>query len=315
MQIQQLRYFLAVAEVRHFTLAASQLRVAQATLSKQVAALERDLGAPLFSRARGNIALTPAGEALLPLARRILADVDTARREVQDLTGLRRGRVRIGATPSLLGSLLADALARFHQAFGGIELNVVQGGSRDLVRDLAGGELDLALIVLPLQEGDPSLETIPLLREELMIAAPPASPPPRRQGKVHITDLGSRRLVMFRRGYDLRDATLAAWRGAGVEPRFSVEGGEMDAVLRFVEAGLGLAVVPSVVLPGRPGVAGFPMASPGLHRTVALARRKDVQATRAADEFGQTLLRHIRDEADADRLPSGVRSLLTEELT
>lgn len=310
MQIQQLRYFLAVAEVRHFTLAASELRVAQATLSKQVAALERDLGARLFSRARGNITLTPAGEALLPLARRILADVDTARRDVQDLTGLRRGRVRIGATPSLLGSLLADALARFHQAFGGIELSVLQGGSRDLVRDLAHGELDFALIVLPLQEGDPALETLPLLREELMIAAPPDDPPPRRQGRVHITDLSARPLVMFRRGYDLRDATLAAWRGAGVEPRFSVEGGEMDAVLRFVEAGLGLAVVPSVVLPGRPGVAGFPMASPGLHRTVALARRKDVQATRAAEEFGQTLLRHIRDEASADRLPSGVQSLL-----
>lgn len=315
MQIQQLRYFLAVAEVRHFTLAASELRVAQATLSKQVAALERDLGARLFSRARGNITLTPAGEALLPLARRILADVDTARREVQDLTGLRRGRVRIGATPSLLGSLLADALARFHQAFGGIELHVVQGGSRDLVGDLAHGELDFALIVLPLQEGDPALETIPLLREELMIAAPPADPPPRRQGQVHITDLGTRPLVMFRRGYDLRDATLAAWRGAGVEPRFSIEGGEMDAVLRFVEAGLGLAVVPSVVLPGRPGVAGFPMASPGLHRTVALARRKDVQATRAAEEFGQTLLRHIQDEASAGRLPSGVQSLLTEGFT
>ena len=310
MQIQQLRYFLAVAEVRHFTHAAADLRVAQATLSKQLGALERDLGAPLFSRARGNITLTPAGEALLPLARRILADVDTARREVQDLTGLRRGRVRIGATPSLLGSLLADALARFHQSFPGIELSVVQGGSRDLVGDLAHGELDFALIVLPLQEGDPALETQPLLREELMIAAPPSDPPPRREGKVHITDLRARPLVMFRQGYDLRDATLGAWRQAGVEPVFAIEGGEMDAVLRFVEAGLGLAVVPSVVLPGRPGVAGFPMASPGLHRTVALARRKDVRATRAAQEFRETLLRHIRDEAAADRLPSGVQSLL-----
>jgi DNA-binding transcriptional LysR family regulator len=309
-QIQQLRYFLAVAEVRHFTHAAAQLRVAQATLSKQLGALERDLGARLFSRARGNITLTPAGEALLPLARRILADVDTAHREVQDLTGLRRGRVRIGATPSLLGSLLADALARFHQSFPGIELSVAQGGSRDLVGDLANGELDFALIVLPLQEGDPALETLPLLREELMVAAPLSDPPPRRQGQVHITDLRTRPLVMFRQGYDLRDATLAAWRQAGVEPRFAIEGGEMDAVLRFVEAGLGLAVVPSVVLPGRPGVNGFPMASPGLHRTVALARRKDVQSTRAAWEFRETLLRHIRDEAVADRLPSGVQSLL-----
>lgn len=310
MQIQQLRYFLAVAEVRHFTHAATRTRVAQATLSKQVAALERDLGARLFSRARGNITLTPAGEALLPLARRILADVDTARREVQDLTGLRRGRVRIGATPSLLSSLLPDTLARFRSSLPGIELSVVQGGSRDLVGDLAQGGLDFALIVLPLQEGDPSLETLAVLREELMIAAPPADPPPLHQGRVRIADLRARPLVMFRQGYDLRDATLAAWRQAGVEPRFAIEGGEMDAVLRFVEAGLGLAVVPSVVLPGRPGVTGFPMAGPGLHRTVALARRKDVRSTRAAHEFRGTLLRHIRDEAAAARLPPGVQSLL-----
>ena len=73
--------------------------MAQPSLSKQIQALETELGAPLFTRARGNITLTPAGEALLPLARRILADVETARREVQELIGLRRGRVRLGATP------------------------------------------------------------------------------------------------------------------------------------------------------------------------------------------------------------------------
>ena len=146
----------------------------------------------LFSRARGNITLTPPGEVLLPLAQRILADVDTAQREVQDLTGLRRGRVRIGATPSLLSSLVAVALARFHQAFPRIELSVTQGGSRDLVGSLALGQLDLAVIVVPLQVGDPALETLPLLREELMVAAPSADPPQLRGGRVHITDLKNR---------------------------------------------------------------------------------------------------------------------------
>jgi len=309
-QIQQLRYFLAVADVRHFTRASAELGVAQATLSKQVSALERDLGAPLLSRARGNITLTPAGEALLPLARRILADVDTARREVQDLTGLRRGRVRIGATPSLLSSLLAGALAAFHEDFPGIELSVTQGGSRDLVVDLAAGELDLALIVLPLQEGDPSLETQALLSEELMVATSVDRPLPLSHGKVQVAGLRTRPLVMFRKGYDLRDATIAAWRRAGLEPRFAIEGGEMDAVLRFVEAGLGIAVVPSVVLPGRPGVVGYPLARPGLRRTVALARRKDVQPTHAAQEFGATLRSHIQSAAASGDLPSGVESLL-----
>lgn len=307
MQLQQLSYFVAVAEVRHFTRAAEALRIAQPSLSKQIRTLEAELGAPLFSRARGNITLTPAGEALLPLARRILADVDTARREIQDITGLRRGRVRIGATPSLFGGLLADALARFQDAYPSIELRVEEGGSRDLVRDMARGQLDLALIILPLQSTDPALETRPILREELVVVAPRDAAPPR--AAMRIEDLRDRPLVMFRRGYDLREATTAACRQAGFDPRFAVEGGEMDAVLRFVEAGLGLAVVPSMVLDGRPGLAGTPVAPPGLHRTIALAHRKDVHPTHAARAFRGTLLGFLRDAETTGALPPGVRRL------
>jgi len=84
MQFQQLQYFVAVAETRHFTRAADLVHVAQPSLSQQIKALERELGADLFLRARGNITLTDAGEALLPLARRILADADTARHEVSN---------------------------------------------------------------------------------------------------------------------------------------------------------------------------------------------------------------------------------------
>lgn len=303
MQLQQLRYFVAVAEVSHFTRAAEQLRVAQPSLSKQIGALERDLGAPLFSRARGNIALTPAGEALLPLARRILADVETARREVQDLTGLRRGRVRLGATPSLSAGLLGDVLAGFRTRYPGIELFVEEGGSRDLVRDLGRGQLDLALVILPLHLGDAALETVPILREDLVVAT---RGPLGRGRFVHIDDLRRLPLVMFRSGYDLRETTLAACRAAGFEPRFAVEGGEMDAVLRFVEAGLGPAVVPSMVLARRPGLTGTPLAPPGLQRTIALANRKDVHPTHAALAFRTTLLEFLAGAID---LPSGVETI------
>ena len=119
MQFQQLQYFVAVAETRHFTRAADLVHVAQPSLSQQIKALERELGAELFLRARGNITLTDAGEALLPLARRILADADTARHEVQELVQLRRGRVRLGATPSLCTGLLPDVLRAFHDRYPG----------------------------------------------------------------------------------------------------------------------------------------------------------------------------------------------------
>ncbi|QKW10330.1 LysR family transcriptional regulator [Streptomyces sp. NA04227] len=292
MQFQQLQYFVAVAETRHFTRAAETVHVAQPSLSQQIRALERELGADLFQRARGNITLTDAGEALLPLARRILADADTARHEVMELAQLRRGRVRLGATPSLCTGLLPGVLRAFHDRYGGVQLLVEEGGSHDLVRHLARGSLDLALVVLPLPTPSPALTTVEVLHEDLVVVSSPDAPAPGRRGRpVHIRELEQTPLVMFRHGYDLRELTVAACRAEGFDPRFAVEGGEMDAVLGFVRAGLGAAVVPHMVATrAELGLRVTPLASPGLKRTIALAHRSDVAPPRAARELQQLVL-------------------------
>ncbi|MFB9903791.1 LysR family transcriptional regulator [Allokutzneria oryzae] len=308
MTLQQLRYFLAVARTRHFTRAAEEAGVAQPSLSKQVRALEDELGAELFTRVRGNIALTAAGEALLPIAERILSDVDTASLEVQELAGLRRGRVRVGAPPSLCASLFADVLRRFHDSYPGIRLLVEEGGSQDLVGALNRGELDLALVIASEPHTPEQLTSTPILREDLVVASPAAAPPPTTRRHLRLTDLRDRPLVMFRQGYDLRQVTLEACHRAGFEPTFAVEGGEMDAVLRFVEAGLGLAIVPSMVLAARPALRGTPLAPPGMSRTIALAQRTDITPTNAGRAFRSTLLDHLTTATGT--LPTGVRSLV-----
>ncbi|MEU3187929.1 LysR substrate-binding domain-containing protein [Streptomyces sp. NPDC006923] len=288
MQFQQLLYFVAVAETRHFTRAAEQVHVSQPSLSQQIRALERELGAELFRRARGNVALTDAGEALLPLARRILADTETARHEVQELVQLRRGRVRLGAPPSLCTGLLPEVLRAFHDLHPGIELLIEESGSHDLVRALARGALDLALVVLPLPTPSPALTTVELLHEDLVVVSSAAAAAPRRP--VRIADLQGQPLVMFRHGYDLRELTVAACRAEGFEPSFTVEGGEMDAVLGFVRAGLGVAVVPSMVAARARDLRVTALARPGLSRTIALAHRSDVAPPRAARELQKVLL-------------------------
>ncbi|MFC9856008.1 MULTISPECIES: LysR family transcriptional regulator [unclassified Streptomyces] len=298
MHFPQLSYFVAVAETLHFTRAAEAVHVSQPSLSQQIKALENELGAELFSRARGNITLTDAGEALLPLARRILADADTARHEVQELVQLRRGRVRLGATPSLCTGLLPDVLRAFHDLHPGIQLLLEEGGSHDLVRELARGALDLALVVLPLPAASPALTTIELLHEDLVVVSAATERAPGRGGSVWIADLRGAPLVMFRHGYDLRELTVAACRAEGFEPSFTVEGGEMDAVLGFVRAGLGIAVVPSMVAT-RSGhdLRTTPLARPGLRRTIALAHRSDVAPPRAARELQRVLLSSIDGRA------------------
>lgn len=290
MQIHQLTYFVAVARTRHFTRAADLTGVSQPTLSKQIRVLENSLGTPLFVRHRGGIELTSAGEALLPHAQRILIDVESAERTVHEVANLRRGRVRLGATPSLCDGLLPQALTRFHEMYPDIELEVQEAGSRVLTRELAQGRLDVALLIVPLHSHEPDIETTPVLRERLVLASPAASDLPE---SMEVDDLRDLPLVMFREGYDLRDVTLRACARAGFEPRLAVEGGEMSAVLRFVEAGLGHAVVPSMVLATRPQLRSSRIGSPPLARVIALAHRSSEALPLAAQAFKTELLAHL----------------------
>jgi DNA-binding transcriptional LysR family regulator len=303
MQLQQLRYFLAVSETRHFTQAADVLGVSQPTLSKQIHTLEASLGAPLFERIRGDVTLTAAGETLLPLAQRMVADADAARDAVQDIVGLRRGEIRLGATPSLCSSLVPAVLRTFRLDHPEIRLYVNEGSSQDLIGDLLAHQLDLALIVQPEQGVDPGLDAAPILRESLVVASVASGPPPTISPHLTLTELQHTPMVMFRPGYDLRDATLQACAEAGFTPRYAVEGGEMDAVLAFVEAGLGVAIVPSMVLANRPLLRATPLASPGMRRTIALAHRKRSVLPHAAEAMRTTLLDHI---ATGGALPEGV---------
>ncbi|WP_371503497.1 LysR substrate-binding domain-containing protein [Kitasatospora sp. NBC_00374] len=302
MQFQQLRYFVAVAETRHFTRAAEQVLVAQPSLSQQIRSLERELGAELFHRTRGGSTLTDAGQALLPLARRILADAESARLAVQETVQLRRGRVRLGATPSLCTSLVPDVLRAYRTRFPGVDLQVREDGSRDLVRILADGELDLALIIPPPSGEAPALAVTELLYEDLVLVS--AARTGRRRARIE--DLRDQSLVMFREGYDLRETTIAACRAAGFEPRFAVEGGEMDAVLGFVRAGLGPAVLPGMVA-ARSGLAVTPFTTPGPGRTIAVAHGRELPLTHAAAALRDTLLSHLAEADRAGALPPGTR--------
>ena len=306
MQIGQLRAFLAVAEERHFTRAARSLGMAQPSVSAHVRRLEAELGAALIDRARGNIALTAAGDTLLPFARRIVADVDAAADDLRSLGGLARGRIAIGATPSLAATLLPAVLSRFHGAYPGIDLAIRQAGSVELVAAVEEGAVDLALVILPVRHD--VLETQALLREELVVAVPRGHPLARRR-TIAIGDLRDVPLVMFREGYDLRTATEAACRAAGFAPTFAVEGGEMDGVLRLTAAGLGAAIVPSLVVTPHGDLHAVRIARPSLTRIIGLAHRRDRKLSRAGQVLLETVRALVRDRSWLKTSPPGLTVL------
>lgn len=278
MNLEQLRGFVEVARLGHFTRASEHLHLAQPSLSRQISTLERELGAELFHRARGHISLTAAGEALLPRAQRMLAEADAIRDEMGELAGLRRGRVRLGAPPTLCISLVAEAISSFHAAHPNVDLHLTEGGSRLLVEQLAVGAVDIALIT---QSDGPtpagvSLTQMPLLAEELVVISSAAAPPVTHGPSVSLAHLATLPLIAFDDSYELRATMDAAFRDADLTPKLALEGAEMDAVLRFVERGVGVAVVPAMVLFERPTLRSARLSHPAMSRTISLAHRSDV---------------------------------------
>jgi DNA-binding transcriptional LysR family regulator len=276
--VQQLRYFVAVADEQQFTRAAEQLNVAQPSLSGQINRLEQALGVSLFHRTVRPISLTDAGHELLPLARRVLASVNDVMRGVAEVEALRRGQVTVGATPSLGTNLLPRVLAHFHQHYPEITLTVVERHSDDLAAQLEAGALDVALAILPLTRA--TLEVTVLATEELVVMVADDHPLAQRD-EVGVSDLRDVAMIMFREGYDLRTTTINVFARAGFEPTVGLEGAEVGSVSAYVSAGLGAAIVPSIVAAGVPGVKALHLTSPTLERTIGLVRPNHHAPTRA----------------------------------
>jgi DNA-binding transcriptional LysR family regulator len=299
----QLEYFVAVCEEGQFTRAASRLRVAQPSVSAQIRELERSLGTSLFHRGAGPVSVTDAGKQLLPLARRVLHDLDEIEHEMAALEGLQRGHVAIGATPSLSGWLLPPVLGRFHEQFPGISLKVTEQRSRRLVAGLESGELDLALVILPLNRAD--LESKLLATEELVVVTARNHHLARRS-KITINDLRYVPLVMFSEGYDLRKTTLEAFNSCGLEPTVAVEGGEMGSVLALVAEGVGAAIVPSIVA-NDTRLSTILLRSPKLDRQVGLVRRSDRVQSRASAALSTIVAELVSRSGWVGPVPNGFR--------
>jgi DNA-binding transcriptional LysR family regulator len=260
MEIRQLRYFEAVARHRHFTRAAEELHVAQSALSHQVRRLERELGIELLRRTTRSVEPTAAGELVAARARAVISETDALRGEVDELRGLVRGHLTIGAL--LFGGELdiPATLARFTEAFPHIEVGLREGTARRMVDMLNDGSLDLAF-ALELERPD-GLEGLTLSREQLVLATSPGHPLA-GGGPLPLSALADRPFIAFERGSSTRQLIDAAFAEAGVRPRIALEANDLALVRGLVAQGIGSAILPRsfAELPG-PTVSIRPLSPP-----------------------------------------------------
>jgi LysR family transcriptional activator of glutamate synthase operon len=287
MELRQLAYFVAVAQKLNFSRAAEDLPVSQPGLSQQIRALESELGVQLFDRAGKRVALTRAGEVLLPYAHHILASVETATNEVRELSQLTRGTASLGAPPTVSTHFLPSRLTRFRRRYPGLEVTLREAGTESLLRSIEAGQLDLAIVVS--DDLPQVVECAPLLEEKYLLAVGLLHPLS-KQSAVRLADLSGEAFILFPEGYKLREVTLTACKRAGFDPKVALDGGAMQSALEFVAAGLGVALVPELALNGGKSIRGLTIADQDLRRKLGLVWRRDHYLSAAARALRDFLL-------------------------
>jgi DNA-binding transcriptional LysR family regulator len=242
MELRHLRYFVAVAEDLHFSRAAARVRVAQPALSRQIRALEEEMGIRLFERDRRRVALTAGGAAFLEEARSVLRDVDRAVDTARRAERGERGTLRIGYVPAVTFTALPEIVRAFRKRLPGVDVRFQEMNPTLQVEALRAERVDVGFVRGPVDE--PALATMTVL-EEPLVAALPAGHRLGGRPRLALSMLaGEPFLIQARaRGPGSHDQILAMCRSAGFTPRVVQEGSQFD-VLSLVASGAGVAIVP-----------------------------------------------------------------------
>lgn len=292
MELRQLIYFEAVARTGGFTRAARTLHVAQPALSVQIKQLEKELGARLLARTSRSVSLTDAGAAFLTRCRRILAEVDAARDEMDDLAGIVRGRVTLGATHILGPIHVPSVLAAFHAHAPGLKVTLRAGTTHELLTRLERHEVDLVLAPIDSDLGA-RFQAQPLASEELVLITPQTHRLASRQ-RTSMAQLSNEVFVSLAPGDRLRSALDTACAAAGFTPNVEFEASFAGSVRELVSAGLGVSIVTRSTAEAVGGPIAIVSLRPGLpHPPFGIIQLADGDLSAAA----RTLMANLEASA------------------
>lgn len=280
MNLRTLRTFVEVVRQGGFSQAAEVVSLTQSTVSKAVKTLEDELGMPLLNRLGHRNELTAAGAMTYRRALVLLAEHNDLLAEINDLRGLKRGVLRIGLPPVGCGVLFATMFATYRRRYPDIEIELTEYGSKKLRECLEAGEVDLAALLLPVDE---AFDFQPVRNEPLM-AVLPVGHPLERRARIDFTDLADSPFILFEAGFALNAKILAACERKGVTPRVAARSGQIDFIVDLVSAGLGVAFLPRMLAHKHQhaGIALIPLDEPHTDWHIALAWRASAHLPPAA---------------------------------
>jgi LysR family hydrogen peroxide-inducible transcriptional activator len=292
MELHQLRYFVAVARTGNFSRAAERCHVSQPSLSQQVQKLERRLGQTLLNRLGRRAVLTDAGRLLLDSATAILAAVDNVERELTGDSASAAARLAVGAIPTVAPYLLPPVLEGFARRCPGAELSVQEDVTRNLTAAVVEGELDVAIMALPIAGEILSVE--PILTEALFAAVPRGHPLARRR-KVTIRNMSEERFILLSEMHCLGEQVLRLCRLRDCQPRIACRSAQIATVQELIALGQGVSLLPHMACRADHGnrLVYRPLADEGCQRTIAAVSHRQSSPSPARESF----LAELRESA------------------
>jgi DNA-binding transcriptional LysR family regulator len=243
MELSQLRTFREVAGSLSFTRASQKLNLTQSAVSHQIKALERELGEPLFIRAKRGVRLSEAGKVALAYAERIIEEADALRDRISGREHEPRGRVRAAAATQAFVHLFARLFESFMREHEAVELTFrTTVSTEQTIADILGGTADVGFASLPVYS--PALQVTELFEDELVLVSGPHHRLAGRR-EVALSDIRRERFILFERGASIRHASDAFFKRVELQPELALESNDTYFVKLMVEHGLGLSLMPS----------------------------------------------------------------------
>ena len=290
MNIRDLQYFLAVADLKHFGQAAEQCCVSQPTLSGQIKKLEQDLGVTLLERTNRRVMLTETGEQIARSARRILREVDTIYDVATSSHDPLSGKFRLGAFPTLSTYIFPTLVPKVKHSLPDLRLILVEDKTAILLEKLRQGELDAALLALPIH--DDFLISQPLFDDEFMLAVPVGHELEKEQS-IDQRALKNHCLLLLEEGHCMRDQSLEVCQLNGIAEEQDFKATGLETLRQMVKAGTGITFMPTIaVLENEVGIQYIPFASPAPSRRIGLVWRKTTARQQVIDMLVTMLSSH-----------------------
>jgi len=292
--LRQLRAFVAVHQLRKLSAAADRLFVTQSAVSMLIRQLEDGLGVRLFDRTTRSLQPTAAAAEVLPVAERVLRDIDALGAGFRDLTALRRGRVRLAITPTLAGILMPEAVRRFASDHPGVQVVVDDCAPDQFIARVVGEHVDFG-IGTPERPGA-EVQTETLLRDHLSLVCLRGHALASSTRAVRWAELAGHPVIAMRPGYGIRPMIDAAAAGAGVALEVTNEVSFLSTALWMTASGLGPSLMPSAYAraAGDPSLVVRPLTAPRVSRDISVVTRRGSSLAPACQAFVAALRASLR---------------------